>query len=78
METEKKEKTTQTRPKLSLAPNAIQTKFYTLEYLGFNYNISLRSLRREITNGNLRASKIFNKFFVTEEDFLAYLKKNKV
>lgn len=66
------------RPRLALPVNASQSKFFTLEYLGFNYNISLRTLRTAITSGNLKGYKVFGKFFILEEDFLAYLKKNKV
>lgn len=50
---------------------------YTLEELGEQLDMDKQTLRNYIKSGNLTASKIGNKYFVTSESVMEFMEKNR-
>jgi hypothetical protein len=48
---------------------------YTLKHIETNEKISISKLRRDVTNGNLKAHKEGNFYYVLESDLNRYLDK---
>jgi len=53
-------------------------EFYTLEQLSNELNITVRTLREEIKDGKLKASKTGNRYVIQREDVKKWLDKSRV
>ena len=53
-------------------------EFYTLEQLSTELNITVRTLREEIKDGKLRASKTGNRYVIQREDIKKWLDNTRV
>lgn len=55
-----------------------QKGVYTLTYLVENYGFDIRNLRESISKGELIGSKIGKSLFVTEDNFIKWVKSKEV
>ena len=53
-------------------------EFYTLEQLSTELNITVRTLREEIKDGKLKASKTGNRYVIQREDIKKWLDNTRV
>lgn len=53
-------------------------EFYTLEQLSTEINMTVQSLRAFIKSGELKASKIGNRYMVTRDNINEWLKNNQI
>lgn len=54
----------------------IYNDFYTVEKLSEKVGVEVRTLRETISSGELKASKVFGRYYITHNDFLEFLSKH--